>query len=763
MEMAQFKLQATNHLKFLEKVKMTTIVKSLCISKYFAYGLLQMICLFAFFTSSLFGATIIVGPPPASIQTAINGANNGDTIQLSAGTYVQEVQVISKSLNIVGAGKDVTVIQAPAPSTHLIQNFIASGVTYWCILMVDNQAIPTPQTVNISDLTVDGDSQQDTFQSPMYSFTNRFFAIGYNNANGTIQNVHTTNTRQTSNFTELAGGGIVGSASLPANLNTTLNITNCLIDFYQRIGIFCRGGNSLTVNTSDSVVDRGYILPPGMNITTSNGIQLSSKGSIINNTISRNIASVANAGGTGILPFLAGANAMILNNTINNNDFGIAAIQCEDNLVINNNVINFTTAVAVNPPEGILVQDTNGLTTLTSNIMNNIPSVNMDLIASTNQPFNLMTNQFIGSQTGLRVEGIITGTMNVGPVVTMNSDSFTGTLGYYIQEVNAPNDIWPSTASVSFDGLVSGQMTFMEFLFVLTKIFDKHDDVALGLVLSFIPPVPVVANVFPSFGPAAGGNTVLITGANFVPGFTTVNFGPNLGTNVMVLSKHVLTVTAPPGVGVVDVIVTTTDGTSPITLFDRYTYIPLIPPTVVQIIPNFGPTTGGTAVNILGTGFMTGQTMVFFGSIPATNIFVHSASIVTAFAPPGVGVVDVTVVTSMGQSAITPADQFTYIEPPPPVIAPLPPTHFIGVIKKNKFATQTEYVLKAKWDPSPSPNVILYRIFKNGKVVEEVPAGSDLFFIKHLNPKHLATRYEIAAVNSDHLESVHVKLKVVRE
>ncbi len=431
---------------------------------------------------NLNAATIVVGAPPASIQTAINAAASGDTIQLSSGTYIEEIQVVNKSLDIVGTGQNTTIIQAPNAFTRLTQNF-NFGSNYWCVVMVDNQAAPTAQTVNISDLTVDGSTQQDTIIPPIYGNSDRFFAIGYHNANGTIENVHTTNTRQTANFNELAGGGIINASN---SGTVTFNVTNCLIDFYQRQGIDCRGAN-LTAHISGSTIDRGYVLTPNTTTATPNGIQYSggTLGSITNNIVEGNIATVFNASATGLIPFGAGANVDITGNTLNNNDIAIAAIQCGSNLNISNNTVNFTTTPGVNTNEGIYVQDTNGLTTLDSNILNNIPDVNMDLASGSNQLFDLSNNQFNGSQIGL----LVTGNVTTGPVVTMNGDSFTGTNTYYIKEVTAPNDIWPSTASVSFDGLVSGYMTVAEFNLILTKIYDQHNDPSLGLVLDFIAPV----------------------------------------------------------------------------------------------------------------------------------------------------------------------------------------------------------------------------------------------------------------------------------
>jgi glucose/arabinose dehydrogenase len=86
-------------------------------------------------------------------------------------------------------------------------------------------------------------------------------------------------------------------------------------------------------------------------------------------------------------------------------------------------------------------------------------------------------------------------------------------------------------------------------------------------------------------------------------------------------------------------------------------------PTVTNITPVFGPTTGGTIVLITGTNFVAGAA-VHFGTTAATNVIVNSSTQITATSPVGTGVVDVRVTTSGGQSAIAPAGQFTYRNPP---------------------------------------------------------------------------------------------------
>jgi hypothetical protein len=86
-----------------------------------------------------------------------------------------------------------------------------------------------------------------------------------------------------------------------------------------------------------------------------------------------------------------------------------------------------------------------------------------------------------------------------------------------------------------------------------------------------------------------------------------------------------------------------------------------VTPIVTAVSPITGTTAGGTRVTITGTGF-AGATMVDFGTTGATSVAVGSSTSITATSPQEpVGTVDVTVTTAGGTSAISTADQFTYI------------------------------------------------------------------------------------------------------
>ena len=94
-------------------------------------------------------------------------------------------------------------------------------------------------------------------------------------------------------------------------------------------------------------------------------------------------------------------------------------------------------------------------------------------------------------------------------------------------------------------------------------------------------------------------------------------------------------------------------------------------PAVIAISPTSGTTSGGTAVTITGTGFLTGAT-VSLGGTAATGVTVVNATSITANTPPhAAGAVAVMVTNADSQSA-TMNSAYTYVAPPPPPPIPAP-------------------------------------------------------------------------------------------
>ena len=90
-------------------------------------------------------------------------------------------------------------------------------------------------------------------------------------------------------------------------------------------------------------------------------------------------------------------------------------------------------------------------------------------------------------------------------------------------------------------------------------------------------------------------------------------------------------------------------------------------PVISSISPTQGPTAGGTAVTITGTGF-TGATSVLFGSV-STPFIVVNATKITTTSPAGSGSVSVTVASPSGTS-----NGVTYSYVAAPVVNGISPT-----------------------------------------------------------------------------------------
>ena len=183
--------------------------------------------------------------------------------------------------------------------------------------------------------------------------------------------------------------------------------------------------------------------------------------------------------------------------------------------------------------------------------------------------------------------------------------------------------------------------------------------------------VPTVTSVTPSTGPSAGGTPVVIAGTN-LGSLTSVHFG-TAAAQIASKSTDSVTVISPAHAdGTVDITATNASGTSAVNNSDLFTYSDA--PTVgcpsqpgsygCGVTPGYGPTAGGTPVQIFGDN-LSGTTAVHFGSALATDITNVSPSEVDAIAPAGaLGNVNVTVTTAFGTSAISSLGVFSYSNVP---------------------------------------------------------------------------------------------------
>ncbi len=173
-------------------------------------------------------------------------------------------------------------------------------------------------------------------------------------------------------------------------------------------------------------------------------------------------------------------------------------------------------------------------------------------------------------------------------------------------------------------------------------------------------PVPAVTSLNTTNGSVSGGDTVTISGTGLSG--ATVDFGASAATIVSDSATQII-VTSPAGsAGTVDVTVTTGGGTSATSTADLFTYGSGAVAQVESITPSTGLVSGGTSVTINGANF-TANSSVMFGNTPASTFKVISSSEIVASAPPGSpnSQVDVTVSNTLGTSATSTADQFTFV------------------------------------------------------------------------------------------------------
>ena len=187
-------------------------------------------------------------------------------------------------------------------------------------------------------------------------------------------------------------------------------------------------------------------------------------------------------------------------------------------------------------------------------------------------------------------------------------------------------------------------------------------DTSIADQFTYVAP-PIITAQDTYSGPVGGLTMVTLTGTSLA-GATAVDFGANPGTiksdtdgQIFVISPEA-TGDAP---GPVDLAVTTPYGTST----GNFSFTYGLPPAVTAISPSSSPAAGGTWVTISGAN-LGSATEVDFGGVAAANFFVdNSNGTIAALSPGGaIGTVDVTVVTSYGTTAISPADQFTYLAVP---------------------------------------------------------------------------------------------------
>ena len=129
--------------------------------------------------------------------------------------------------------------------------------------------------------------------------------------------------------------------------------------------------------------------------------------------------------------------------------------------------------------------------------------------------------------------------------------------------------------------------------------------------------------------------------------------------------------------------------------------------TVKSVVPDHGPTTGGTTVTIRGKNLIT-ATAVDFGSAAASSFTLRGQAVVAISPAEVAGTVDIRVTTADGETAISSADQFTF-ESDLPTIENIAPRSgaTIGGNKVTIVGANLGDAFEVDFGANPSPSVVV--------------------------------------------------------
>ena len=267
-----------------------------------------------------------------TIGGAIGKASSGDTINVAAGTYAEQVVIDSKSLTLIGSGAGTTTIQAPAVLTNDPDG--AKTVVLFT----------GPITAAISGFTIQG---------PVNGLN---FGI-YVRA-GATASIH-DNTVKDIRDAPLSGAQIgvaieVGKSpdTAPVVSQTgTATITNNQIYGYQKTGIAVENTGSSAAITGNTITGAGPITT-----NAQNGIQIrrGATGTVRTNTVTGNAYDGPTSSAEGIGALHAGSGVVIQGNIVNHNSANIYAYKSDGVQILDNQVSDSAT-VDQNASAGIFV------------------------------------------------------------------------------------------------------------------------------------------------------------------------------------------------------------------------------------------------------------------------------------------------------------------------------------------------------------------------------------------------------------------------
>jgi parallel beta-helix repeat protein len=285
-------------------------------------------------------ACISVAAPCETVTYAASQSTAGDTINLAAGAYVEQV-AIAQSLTIVGAGQDDSTIQAPsAPLTA-----DAQAQTY-IVAISGSSTVATMSKLTIAGPGPTGGGCGNGDPNGLDKGITVFGGATLSLTNAAVRNVYNQGTLGCQKGDAISIGSACYSCSADVGHAT---LTGVKISIYQKNGIAVRGAGSTITMTKSAVSNN-----PSSQIA-SNGIEVvnGAVATVSGSTVTGNECNVvstcgpdpfANTTASGILLLGASTSTSFTKNTVSGNDIGIYT---DDGVTLSHNNANNNRYVGV--------------------------------------------------------------------------------------------------------------------------------------------------------------------------------------------------------------------------------------------------------------------------------------------------------------------------------------------------------------------------------------------------------------------------------
>ena len=259
-------------------------------------------------------ATIQVPGNYPTIQSAINAANNGDTVLVAPGTYVENINFSGKAITVTSSnGPVATIIDGNHNGTVVTFNHSETAAAVLSGFTIRNgfQSGGFGGGISIS-------SASPTISSNTITGNHAASGLGIfvNGGSSLIQNNTVSNNDQTGAGSGGSGGGgilVFGSSSGTVQIIANTITNNSLQSGGQGGGISFAGGGALL---QGNLISGNSVYNDGGGITAYN---ISAPLNIVENVIVGNTAVSGNGGGINLSLPSSSASVFVINNTIANN------------------------------------------------------------------------------------------------------------------------------------------------------------------------------------------------------------------------------------------------------------------------------------------------------------------------------------------------------------------------------------------------------------------------------------------------------------